>query len=78
MENHSKPRPGVGCPPDTATAQDLEVLPVYQPDGNGTVQIGRVRLNRSTTLESPFFWMLIGAAAGAAGAYFILRERNRR
>lgn len=79
QEMPSKPRPGVNCPPDTnGAAQDLEILPAYQPDGAGMVQIGRVRMNRSTTLESPFFWMLIGAALGATGAYFILRERNRR
>lgn len=80
QENPNKPRPGVGCPPrggDDGVVYP-EVLPAYHPDCDPQLRIGRVSLNRTTTLESPFFWMLLGGAAGAFAAYMILREKNRR
>lgn len=79
QENSTKPRPGTGCAPDAGGVIEPEVLPAYFGPGNdGQVRIGRVHFDRTTTLESPWFWMLVGTALGAAASYFILREKNRR
>lgn len=73
-DNGTHPRPGTGCSP-----VEPEVMPAdyYQPPGGGGLTIGRVQFDRTTTLQSPCFWLLLGAAGGGLLLYLILREKNR-
>jgi len=73
MQENAK-RPGVSCP-----VEEPDVLPIYEQPrhGNGELTIGRVHFDRTTTLQSPCFWLLIGAAGGGLLLYLILREKNR-
>ncbi len=74
-ENGTGPhRPGAGCPVEP------EIVPEAQPyydSGAGSLRVGRVTFDRTTTLQSPCFWLLLGAAGGGLLLYLILREKNR-
>jgi len=68
------PRNGMGCPPDAG----VEVLPDdWAPQRTGDIRIGRVTMCRDTTINSPFFWLLVGGTAGALAVYLVLRESRR-
>lgn len=70
----SPPRPGTGCPVVEPEVMG-EALPYVQPEDG--LRIGRVQFDRTTTLQSPCFWLLLGAAGGGLLLYMILREKNR-
>lgn len=53
-----------------------EAQPYYD-SGAGSLRVGRVTFDRTTTLQSPCFWLLLGAAGGGLLLYLILREKNR-
>lgn len=74
-------RRGAGCNPGGAEepeiVDDREYFSTPAAPDTGQLRIGRVCLDRNTTINSPFFWLFLGAAAGAAGAYLLLREKRR-
>lgn len=53
---------------------DPEVLPPYNDDPR--VRIGCIEFSRSSVINSPCFWILIGAGL-ALGAYWIIDSRKR-
>lgn len=77
MKDNTPPRPGVSCDA-SAENGNVEVLPQdYFPDRPGTVRVGQVCFDRRTTLESPFFWVLVGGASVGVLMFLLMRERNR-
>ncbi len=66
-------RSGVGAAGDT-TAADVEILPPL--DGDPAVRIGCVEFNRSSVVNSPCFWILVGVAL-ATGVYCAVQYSRR-
>jgi len=56
---------------NSTTAEDVEVLP---PDNSACVP--RIRFNLGTTLQSPFFWLLLGVGVGVGVSYYFTRARR--
>jgi hypothetical protein len=55
---------GVGC------AVEPEILPTYLPP-DPSVRIGRVEFNRAAIINSPCFWIIVGAGLLGGVLYFI-------
>lgn len=45
-----------------------------QPSQIQSVGVGGIQFNTATILQSPFFWMMVGAA----GAWFVVYSLNRQ
>lgn len=60
-------------------AQDVvpEVLPPdYSRPMQSAIHFGPVSFSRATTVESPFFWMLLGAGIMGAVCWYASRRHN--
>ncbi len=78
-ENQEFPRRGgVGCPSgNNGGAEEFDLLPPMQAQPSAGLQIGRVSFDRHTILNSPCFWILVGAGLTFAGMYMTRPRRDK-